>query len=401
MQGQRGHPGEGSSRPGDLRPHLGKAVRGGRDSKISSKASSIPTRPSLKPSSYKENESARLPVQQSSSRDPRGREPVQQSSSRDPRGGETNTNFVVGSYRSEVGGGPSGLSKTMSQQPWGTGQPAALSDSPSRSSRKEKERDRSSMQQSSSRPDPRSRGTDEDYGVGGLGSVSQGRSGYKEKESVRPLVQQNSSRQDPRAWGRDDDYVTRGQGLVGSYRGEAGGGTSGQPQPWTGNPAFAAQKPSGRQPEYTSGGSSRISYTERDHHASNIPMETMSATAHSPRYPPYTRATMPQRREEERPWYNTPVSGSHVVSGTSTVLAITAGALLVADLWRRGRSQSEDPNQTNPDGPSSPTEGSSPPEDPRHTTNSDTRFFTTTTTHPSMRKRFTVRVSFSMIPTSR
>ena len=220
------------------------SIRGRKIYNTRPKAPSMPTRPSLdthrglsdpsgiskskshqpsvaEPSSYTGKESAPVPVQRSFSRDPRG-------------GRDADTDFTVGSYR---GDGPSGMSRTMSQQPWGVGQPVTSDDSQSRSGHKEKERDRSSTQQSSSRADPRSRRTD-DYVAGGQGLVggyrvegggpghpsdSQTHSGYKE-ETTRSSVQQSSSRQDPRARGIDGNYVAGGQGLVGGYRVEGGGG---------------------------------------------------------------------------------------------------------------------------------------------------------------------------------
>ena len=137
------------------------SIRGRKVYNTRPKAPSMPTRPSLdthrglsdpsgilkskshqpwvaEPSSYTEKESAPVPVQLSFSRDPRGAR-------------DADTDSTVGSYRGEVGGGPSGMSRTMSQQPWGIGQ---LDDSQSNSGHKEKERDRSSTQQSSSRTDP-------------------------------------------------------------------------------------------------------------------------------------------------------------------------------------------------------------------------------------------------------
>jgi len=172
------------------------------------------------PSGYKEKESARSPAQPTSGR-------------QDPRGREADTDFVVGSYRGESGGGLSGLSisKAISQQPW-VGQPAASSDSQSRSGHKEKEGARASAQPSSNRPDPLGRGKDTDFVVGSYrgeagGGISghaidyQSRSGNREKESAR------SRREESRVRGTDEDYVTGGRGLVESYRGEAGGGISG------------------------------------------------------------------------------------------------------------------------------------------------------------------------------
>jgi hypothetical protein len=198
-------------------------------------------------SGYKEKESARLPAQPTSRQDARGR--------------GADTDFVVGSYRGEVGGGPglsisrtmsqqpwlgqpatssdsqsrSGLSisKAMSQQPW-VGQPAASSDSQSRSGHKEKEGARASGQPSSNRPDPLRRATDTEFVVGsyrgeaggglsGLLTDYQSRSGNRDKESARSSGQPSSSRPDRRDRGADTDFV------VGSYRGEPGGGISGHP----------------------------------------------------------------------------------------------------------------------------------------------------------------------------
>ena len=197
--------------------------------------------------------------------------------------------------------GDAGLSKAMSEQPWVGGQPAASSDSQSRSGHKEKESFRSSAQQSfdrqdarvrgdyvvcgqglvgsyrgeagggllghpsdsqsrsgnkeesspfsmqpsSSRPDLRGR-ADTNFvvgsyrggvggGISGYPSDSQSRSGNEGKKSSRSLGQASSSRSDPRVGETDADYGTGGQGLVGGYRGEASGGASGQPQPWTGD----------------------------------------------------------------------------------------------------------------------------------------------------------------------
>jgi hypothetical protein len=254
---------------------------------------------------------------------------------------------VVGSYRGEVGGGPSGLSisRTMSQQPWveqpatssdiqsrsglsiskamsqqpWVGQPAASSDSQSRSGHKEKEGARGSGQPSSSRPDPRGKGADTDFvvgsyrgeaggGISGHPSDSQSRSGNKEKESAQSLGQPSSSRQEPRVRETDADYGTGGQGSVVGCRGEASGGASGQPQPWTGKPASAlapssTQQPSGVQPEYTS--ANRSLYAERDNRSSTA---MMAPTEHSSRPPPNPTTSIPHRQEDSPP-YNTQGSG--------------------------------------------------------------------------------------------
>ena len=102
----------------------------------------------------------------------------------------------------DAGGGHSGLSKTMSQQPTASG------DSQARSGLKENESTRSSAQQSSSRQDPRARGTDddsdyqglvgsyrgeEDGGILGLPSDSQTPLSYKEREGAWSSVQRSSS----------------------------------------------------------------------------------------------------------------------------------------------------------------------------------------------------------------
>jgi hypothetical protein len=288
-------------------------------------------------SGNKEKASARLPAQSSSSRaDPRGRGadtefllgsyrgeasggilghpsdsqsrsghreesarlPMQPSSNRtDPRGRGTDTDFVLGGYRGEASGGISGHP----------------SDSQSRSGHRE-ESARLTMQPSSSRANPRGRGVDTDFVVGnyrgesGHPSYSQSRSGNKEKESARSLGQPSSSRQEPRVRGTDADYGPGGQGSVRGYRGEASGGASGQPQPWIGKPApaFVAssmQQPSGKQPEYMSGGSNRIPYIERDNRRSTIPTETMGATAHSSRSPPNPTTLIPQHKEDSPPYH--------------------------------------------------------------------------------------------------
>jgi hypothetical protein len=198
---------------------------------------------------------------------------------------------VVGSYRGEPGGGISGHP----------------SDSQSRLGHKEKESARASMQPNSSHPDPRGRGADTDFGVGshpgggipGRPSDSQTRSGHKEKESAR---QQSSNLQDARFRGTDADYGTSGQG----YRGEASGRASGAPT----LAASSTQQPSERQPEYTTGGSNRTPYAERDNRGSTIPNATMGTTAHSSKSPPNPMTSIPQRKEEGRPPYNARGSGS-------------------------------------------------------------------------------------------
>ena len=150
-------------------------------------------------------------------------------------------------------------------------------------------------------------------------------SGYKEKKN---------SPQSPRSKGTDPNYLASRQGSVGGYLGEAGGGTSGQPQSWTGSSALAAQQPTGRQPEYTFDGSSRIPDTERDHHASNIPTERLSTTVQSSRSPPNPTTSIPRRKEEDSPTYNPQGSG-----------------------WgREGSSQPADPSSTKPYGQYSPTD---------------------------------------------
>ena len=187
--------------------------------------------------SHKEKESARLPMQPSSSR-------------QDRRDRGADTDFGLGSYRGEPGGG-------ISAHP----------------------------------------------------SDSQSRSGNKEKESARSLGQPSFSRQEPRVRETDTDYGTGGQGSVGGYRGKASGGASGQPQPWTGKlaPSLApssAQQPSGRQPEYTS--ANRSPYAERDNRSSTAMMGT---TEHSSRPLPNPTTSVPRRQEEDCPPYNTRGSG--------------------------------------------------------------------------------------------
>ena len=206
-----------------------------------------------------EKESARSSGQPSSSRP-----------NRRDRGADTD--FVVGSYRGEPGGGISGHP----------------SDSQSRLGPEENESARLSMQPSSRRLDAQDRGADTDFVVGsgilGHPSDSQSCSGNKEKENPRLLGEPSSSRQEPQVRETDVDYGTVGQGSVGGYRGEASGGASGQPRPWTGKPAPALapssmQQPSGRQPEYTSS-----------------------------RPPPNPTTSIP-RRQEDSPSYNTRGSG--------------------------------------------------------------------------------------------
>jgi len=205
---------------------------------------------------------------------------------------------------------PAGLSESKPQQPW-VAEPDAEP-----SGYKEKESARLPAQPSSSRADPRGRGGDTDFVLGsyrgeasgrisGRPSDSQSRSGHKE-ESARSSGSQGPSRQEPRVRGTDADYGTGGQGSVRGYRGEASGGASGQPQPWVGKPSPALvtssmQQPSGKQPEYTSGGSNRIPYIEQDNRRST---ETMSATAHPSRFPPNPTTSIP-RREEDSPPYHT------------------------------------------------------------------------------------------------
>jgi hypothetical protein len=114
-------------------------------------------------------------------------------------------------------------------------------------------------------------------------------------------VQQSSSRQDPRVRGKGED-VTSSQAM--------------------------------------SGLSSRIPYTERDRRASIIPTDTLDTTAHSSRSPPNPTTSIPQRKEEDNPPYNTRGSG----------------------LGREGSSQPADPSRTKPYGPYSPTDTTRSPQ---------------------------------------
>ena len=125
-------------------------------------------------------------------------------------------------------------------------------------------------------------------------------------ENARSLGQPSSSYREPRVRETDAGYATGGQGEVGGYRGEEGGGASGQLQPWTGKPApaFASsstQQPSEKQPEYTSGGSNMIPYIKRDNRCPTIPTETMGATANSSRFPPNSTTLIPQHKEGTDP----------------------------------------------------------------------------------------------------
>jgi hypothetical protein len=86
--------------------------------------------------------------------------------------------------------------------------------------------------------------------------------------------------------------------------------------------------------------SSRTPYTERDRRASIIPTETQDTTAHSSksRSPPNPTTSIPQRKEEDSPPYNTRGSG-----------------------WgREGSSQPADPSRTKPYGPYSSTDTTRP-----------------------------------------
>ena len=295
-------------------------------------------------SSHKEKESTRLPMQPSSSR-------------QHPRDRGADTEFGVGSYLGDAGGGISGhpsdsqsrsgnkeKESTRSRREEsrvrginedyvaggqgsvggrgeaGGGISGHPSDSQSRSGYKEKESARLPMQPSSSRQDPRGKGADMDFvvgsyrgeaggGISGHPSDSQSRSGNKEKESARSLGQPNSSRQEPRVRETDADYGTGGQGSVGGYRGEASAGASGQPQPWTGKPTPAlapssTHQPSGRQPEYTS--ANRSPYAERENRSS---IAMMGTTEHSSRPPPNPTTSISHRQEEDSPPYNTRGSG--------------------------------------------------------------------------------------------
>jgi hypothetical protein len=91
-----------------------------------------------------------------------------------------------------------------------------------------------------------------------------------------------------------------------------------------------------------SGLSSRIPYTERDPRASIIPTETLDTTAHSSesRSAPNPTTSIPQRKEDDSPPYNTRGSG-----------------------WgREGSSQPADPSRTKPYGPYSPTDTTRSPQ---------------------------------------
>jgi hypothetical protein len=224
-------------------------------------------------------ESARFSMQPSSTRP-------------DPRGKRADTDFVVGSYRGEVGGGISGYP----------------SDSQTRSGQKEKESARLPAQPTSSRQYPWGRGVDTDFtvgsyrgeaggGISGHPSDSQSRWGNKGKESSRSLGQQSSSRSDPRVRETDADYGIGGQGSVGGYRGEASGGALGQPQPWTGELAPALAPSSAQRLDYTFCGSNRPLYAEQDNRASTFPAAMMGATEHSSRSPPNLTTSVPQRQE--------------------------------------------------------------------------------------------------------
>jgi hypothetical protein len=317
-------------------------------------------------SSHKEKESARLPMQPSSSRP-------------DRRDRGADTDFGVGSYLGQAGGGISGHpSDSQSRsgnkekesarsrreesrvrgmdEDYVTGGQGSVgghrgevgggisghpSDSQSRSGNKEKESARLPTQPSSNRPDPRGKGAETDFvvgsyrgepggGISGHPSDSQSRSGNKEKESARSSGQPSSSRQEPRVRETDADYGIGGQGSVGGYRGEASGGASGQAQPRTGKPApvlapSSTQQPSGRQPEYTS--ANRSPYAERENRSSTAMMGT---TEHSSRPPPNPTTSIPHRQEEDSPPYNTRGSG-------------------------RGSSQPADPSRTTPYGAFPPT----------------------------------------------
>ena len=235
---------------------------------------------------------------------------MQPSSNRpDPRGRGADADFMVGSYRGEVGGGISGYP----------------SDSQTHLGQEEKESARLPAQPTSSRQYPWGRVVDTDFtvgsypgeagsGISGHPSDSQSRLGNKGKESSRSLGQQSSSRSDPRVRETDADYGTSGQGSVGGYRGEASAGASGQPQPLTAElvPALAlssAQQPSGRQPDYTSCGSNRTPYAQQDNCGSTFPTAMMGTTEHPSRSPPNLTTSIPHRQEEDSPPYNTRRSG--------------------------------------------------------------------------------------------
>jgi len=240
--------------------------------------------------SHREKESVRLSTHPSSSR-------------ADPQGRGADTRFVLGSYRESASGGI-------------LGHP---SDSRSHSSHKEKESTQLPMPPSSSRADPQGRRADTKFvlgshrgeassGILGHPSDSQSRSGHREKESARSSAPQSPSHQEPRVRGTDTDDGTGGQGSVRGYRGEASGGASGQPQLWIGKPvpapaASSKQQPSGKQPEYTTGGLNRIPYIERDNRGSTLPTETMGTTAHSSRFLPNPTASIPQRKEDSPPYH--------------------------------------------------------------------------------------------------
>jgi hypothetical protein len=304
------------SETASLSPRLGRGIqrRGGHE--IRSRAPPILTRPTLdsyhgssnpaglskskpqqpwvaEPSDYKEIESARLPAQPSSSR-------------ADPRGRRKDTNFVVGSHRGEVGGGISGHP----------------SDSQSPSSHKEKESARLPPQPSSSRADPQGRKTDTNFvvgsyrgevggGISGHPSDSQSPSSHKEKESARLPPQPSSSRADPQGKKTDTNFV------VGSYRGEVGGGISGHPSD-SRNPSSHKEKESARKPPQPSSSRADPRGRRKDTNfvvgsyrgevgggISGHPSDSQSPSSHkkkeSARLPPQPSSWLPMQPSSNRP----------------------------------------------------------------------------------------------------
>jgi len=124
------------------------------------------------------------------------------------------TRTTVDPRTSYHGPGPSGLSKTLSEQSV-RGQPAASSD-------------------------------------------SQTRLNQKGKESALTSAQRTSSRRET-----DVDYAGGDQSLVRGYRGEGGAGTSGQPQPWntSKDPSIAAHQSVDTRPSYRGPDPSSLSKT--------------------------------------------------------------------------------------------------------------------------------------------
>jgi len=214
----------------------------------------------------------------------------QSSSFQDPQSRATVSDYVPGGqggYRGEGSGGPSALAKAMSQQ---TRQPAASDERQSRSSHQEKGA-RSSSQES------RARGMDEDYVRSYRDEESQSRTGgqpISPRDSQTRWSQRQSSRQGPQSWGTDKDY----------------------------------------------GSVNRIPYAERDNGSSTTTGHTLSTTPHPPGPPLIPKTSVPQRKEEESPSYNT--------RGSS---------------WgREGSSQPVEPSRTKPHGSYLPTDTIRPPQ---------------------------------------